>query len=265
MGTRTRHFYFPPTTAALAVLLLSALLALGGTAPASAHRVTVFAWVEGGVVRTQSQFSRTSKVHNGSIEVFDAASGERLLTGTTDDQGEFSFPVPEAARERGSDLRVALKAGEGHAGEWIVPASEYMSQAAPVQSGPAKATKSAGTANPANTGETSNTLGQNMIAQLGGSHPAMAPDRTADTGLAGGSASPGRAADLPSQSTDAQALEQVVEQAVDRALERRLAPVTRMLAAQVQAGPSLSEIVGGLGWLVGLAGIGAWLAARKKK
>ncbi len=261
----TNHLpVFPPITRALAVLILSALATLGGISPASAHRVTVFAWVEGGTVHTASQFSRERKVHGGSIEVFDAATGERLLTGRTDDQGEFSFPVPEAARARGSDLRVALKAGEGHAGEWIVPASEYMAQTAPARSGPAEAAKSASPANPAspaNRDGAGDTLGQNMIAQPGGSHPAPASDRTASTGLAGGSSSPDQAADPLSRSVDAQAL----EQAVDRALERRLAPVTRMLAEQAQAGPSVTEIVGGMGWLVGLAGIGAWLSARKKK
>ncbi len=271
MRTSASRPLFPPITALPALLILFALMALSSASIASAHRVTVFAWVEGGTVHTASQFSRERKVHGGSIEVFDAATGERLLTGRTDDQGEFSFPVPEAARARGSDLRVALKAGEGHAGEWIVPASEYMAQAAQVQSGPAEAAKSASPThptnptNPANRGEAGYTLGQNMIAQPGGSHPAPASDRTASTGLAGGSSSPDQAADPLSRSVDAQALEQVVEQAVDRALERRLAPVTRMLAEQAQAGPSVTEIVGGMGWLVGLAGIGAWLSARKKK
>lgn len=234
MRTSASRPLFPPITALPALLILFALMALSSVSIASAHRVTVFAWVEGGTVHTASQFSRERKVHGGSIEVFDAATGERLLTGRTDDQGEFSFPVPEAARARGSDLRVALKAGEGHAGEWIVPASEYMAQAAPARSGPAEAAKSASPANPASS---------------------------ANRDGAGGSSSPDQAADPLSRSVDAQAL----EQAVDRALERRLAPVTRMLAEQAQAGPSVTEIVGGMGWLVGLAGIGAWLSARKKK
>lgn len=265
MRTPASRPLFPAITASLAFSILFALMALSSVSIASAHRVTVFAWVEGGTVHTTSQFSRERKVHDGLIEVYDAATGERLLTGKTDGKGEFSFPVPEAARARGSDLRVALKAGEGHAGEWIVPASEYMAQAAPAQPSSTKPAKPMNAAGPADMDGTGDTVERDTAARPGGSHPALAPDGTAGTGLAGGSASPDQAADPLTRSVDAQALGQVVEQAVDRALERRLAPVTRMLAEQAQAGPSFTEIIGGMGWLVGLAGIGAWLSARKKQ
>lgn len=206
----------------LTCLILLATLAL--QSPGLAHRVTVFAWVDGDTVRTTSQFSRSNKVHDGLIEVFDATTGERLVSGKTDDQGEFSFTIPPAARQRGADLRVALKAGEGHAGEWIVPATEYMAQ-----DGPA---------------------------------PVQQPDMQTQPTSAETS---GQAAASPAVTQPPSADIQAIEQAVERALDRKLAPVTRMLAEQMQAGPSATEIVGGIGWLMGLAGMGAWFAARKKK
>ncbi|WP_027368790.1 hypothetical protein [Desulfocurvibacter africanus] len=209
----------------LACLILLATLVL--PCPTLAHRVTVFAWVDGDTVRTTSQFSRNNKVHSGLIEVMDAATGELLVSGRTNNQGEFSFEIPPAVRARGMDLRVALKAGEGHAGEWIVPAAEYMVQAGAVSMKQSEQTEMSGQAKPVETS------GQ------AGADPAVTPQVSADM--------------------------QAIEQAVERALERKLAPVTRMLAEQMQAGPSVPEIVGGIGWLVGLAGIGAWLAARKKK
>lgn len=239
-----------PTPKLLSILAILATVALGS--PAFAHRVTVFAWVEGDTVHTQSQFSRERKVHEGRIEVFDAATGERFVVGVTDDQGEFSFPVPEAARARGSDLRVALKAGQGHAGEWTVPASEYMAQARPQQA------KSKPSDVPASTSASKDAAAPIADVQPEASSSALNSDTPAEPGQ------PGDPAAL-SWARDAQDLEQAIERAVDRALERRLAPVTRMLAEQAQAGPSLTDIVGGMGWLVGLAGIGAWLSTRKQK
>lgn len=196
---------------------------------ALAHRVTVFAWVDGDTVHTTSQFSRSSKVHAGLIEVFDAATGERLLSGRTDDQGAYSFEVPSAARQRGADLRVALKAGEGHAGEWIVPAAEYMPQAG---AGAATAEKT----------ETGSPSGQSETGEI-----------------------PGQTGAAPAATAQVSADVQAIEQAVERALDRKLAPLTRMLAEQMQTGPSLAEIVGGIGWLMGLAGLGAWFSARKRR
>jgi nickel transport protein len=206
----------------LTCLILLATLVL--PSPGLAHRVTVFAWVDGDTVRTTSQFSRSNKVHSGLIEVMDAATGELLVSGRTNDQGEFSFEIPPAVRTRGMDLRVALKAGEGHAGEWIVPATEYIAQ-----NGPAPVQQ------------------PNM----------QTPPKSAETS--------GQAAASPAVTQPPSADIQAIEQAVERALDRKLAPVTRMLAEQMQAGPSATEIVGGIGWLMGLAGLGAWFAARKKK
>ena len=43
------------------------------------------------------------------------------------------------------------------------------------------------------------------------------------------------------------------------------APLRAMLVGEKEKGPGLTEIVGGLGWLVGLAGIAAYFAAKGKK
>jgi nickel transport protein len=90
-----------------------------------AHRVNVFAYVDGGEIAVECGYSKSKPVNRGTIEVLDQASGEVLLRGTTDEEGRFRFPVPEAARASGSGLRIALIAGEGHRNEWIVEASEY--------------------------------------------------------------------------------------------------------------------------------------------
>ena len=85
---------------------------------ASAHRVNVFAWVEGDTVYVESNFAGGKKVKAGKIIVVDAKGFERL-SGRTNDQGEFSFKVAEPA-----DLIIRIAAGQGHQGEWTIRAAE---------------------------------------------------------------------------------------------------------------------------------------------
>lgn len=94
---------------------------------ALAHRVNIFAYVEGGDVVVECSYSKSKRVNHGRIDVRDAVSQDLLLQGETDENGLFRFPVPQAARQAGSGLRILLQAGEGHRNEWIVEASEFMS------------------------------------------------------------------------------------------------------------------------------------------
>ena len=77
-------------------------------ANASAHKVIVFAWVEGDTVYTESKFNGGKKVKGGQITVTDL-QGSPLLTGQTDDQGKFSFRLPQKTA-----MKVELIAGMGH-------------------------------------------------------------------------------------------------------------------------------------------------------
>ena len=56
-----------------------------------------------------------------------------------------------------------------------------------------------------------------------------------------------------------------LEAIVSRALDARLAPVMRAVAQNRDEGPKLSEIVGGIGWIVGLFGIAAYLRRRRSE
>ena len=89
------------------VLLLALFLALTAQAPAMAHRVNIFAYVEGNDVLVECVFSTSSPVRDGQINVFDSISGEELLQGKTDDKGFFRFPVPEKARAARNGLRIS--------------------------------------------------------------------------------------------------------------------------------------------------------------
>lgn len=103
-------------TAVAALFLLCIVLVAVDSA--SAHRVNVFAWVEGDTVHVESKFAGGKRVKAGKIIVMDP-QGNELLRGITDDQGEFSFKVPTRA-----DLKIVLVAGQGHQGEWTIRSAE---------------------------------------------------------------------------------------------------------------------------------------------
>ena len=110
------------------------------SAPAWAHRVNIFAYVDGGDILVECGFNRSQKVRQGQIEVFDAATGDMLLRGTTDNQGEFRFPIPPRARQSGHDLRIHINAGEGHQNTWTVAAAEFATTPAAHSAPPAQET-----------------------------------------------------------------------------------------------------------------------------
>jgi nickel transport protein len=56
---------------------------------------------------------------------------------------------------------------------------------------------------------------------------------------------------------------QAVEAIVARQLEQKLQPLTRMLVAVQDKGPTLRDIIGGIGYIIGLVGLGAYVRYRK--
>jgi nickel transport protein len=98
---------------------------LGVPTPAPAHKVYLFAWVDGDTVRSESYFGSKKKVQDGLIEVFDA-SGKKLLEGRTDEEGRFSFETPLKA-----DLRIVVTASMGHKGEYLLGADEFSGMTSP--------------------------------------------------------------------------------------------------------------------------------------
>ncbi|WP_035250908.1 hypothetical protein [Desulfocurvus vexinensis] len=201
--------------AALAALAILTLAALPGAA--LAHRANVFAYVEGDTIHVETSFSGGKPAMNSPIEVYDAASGALLLTTQTDAKGLGAFAVPQAAREARADLRLVLLAGEGHRGEWVVKAGEYLAD-------------------------------QEAAAPAGGAAPqAAASPAPQATGAA------------PAALVDEAALKRIVAEAVSH----ELAPLRRSLAAMAEPGPTVHDVLAGIGYILGLFGIAAWMHSRK--
>ena len=234
-----------PLSAPLAALLLAAALLFLLQTPALAHRVNIFAWTEGPQVAVKCGFSGGNSVRNGEVTVYDAADGQVLLTGRTDTEGLFRFDIPPKGREHG--LRIRINAGEGHQNEWMLEAAELASApvAAPATTSHAETTASAAAKNadsrtsgplPANTGMPA------APPEISGSGPVSAAEIQAIVDAA-----------LEAQEARFSAL-----------LDSRLSPLRRHLAEMRTDAPGMREIVGGMGWFVGLAGLALYFRSRRR-
>lgn len=165
---------------------------------AKAHKIHVFAWVSGNSVTVESGFSGNRPLVKGTVTVKNAQTDALLLQGTGNSKGVFTFEIPAAVKEKAADMLITVSGGEGHQSEWLVPASEYLTEAI--------------------------------------------------------------TATIPQQRTlNNEELEQILK----RILEEELAPIKRSLAKASEAKPGFRDIMGGIGYFLGLAGLVAWLKNRK--
>lgn len=100
----------------IAVRLCLVLLLAGSVLPSAvlAHKVNIFAYVEGGMVYSESYFPDGRPVTAGKVMVFDSQE-QLLLEGQTDAAGRFQFKLPELA-----DLTLVIDAGMGHKNHFLL-------------------------------------------------------------------------------------------------------------------------------------------------
>ena len=194
----------------LSLLCLVAALMLLAAGAALAHRVNVFAWVEGETVFVECKYPDGTKVHEGVIRVLDSA-GKELLNGKTNDKGEFSFKVPKQ-----DDLTIVLEAGMGHRGDWPLSRQDLAPAGEAPKPGPAAAPQ----ASP-----------KNEAPSPAAAEPAAGPASPPPAGI---------------------------DQAIEKALDKKLAPVMKMLAEMHEQKVRLTDVLGGIGYIIGLVGVAAY-------
>jgi nickel transport protein len=57
----------------------------------------------------------------------------------------------------------------------------------------------------------------------------------------------------------------ILRQIVSEEINRSVTPIRRTLAEESERGPTLQDILGGIGWIVGMAGIAAWMQSRSRQ
>lgn len=186
-------------------------------ATVTAHNVTIFAWVEGEIVYTESKFSGGRKAKDAPIEVYDA-SGAKLLSGRTDENGEFSFKLPKK-----EELKIVLAAGMGHGNEWVLTAEDI----AEAQSESSASASESEPVAPANA--------------------VTAPD--------------------PLPTAEINVVEPDLQATLEKTLDKKLAPILKKLShleAKQTEGPGITEIIGGIGYIIGLMGLAAFIHFKRK-
>ncbi len=248
-----------PLKLALSALLPVFLLLAMSANPAQAHKVNIFATVEAGNITGEGYFGSGTKAQNTLVEVRDALDG---LVGTTrtDTEGAFRLPVPPGAR---LPLRVVLKAGDGHQNDYPVTAADLSlppgAESTPLAGTP-PASNSAATVSPAVAGAAPPAPG--MVVPSTTATVAV----NASGGPAPSPATPTAAAGTMDRSPPGEAMAALVEAAVAKAVEGKIAPLRMEInrLSEINEKAKVRDIVGGLGWIVGLFGLLAVLRGRKK-
>ncbi len=203
----------------MAVMLGIALI----TGPAWAHKVNLFAYVEGDRVVVEGYFSAKSKAQDSLVEVFDE-TGKKIHEGKTDKDGIYSFKLADLSAFTGG-LRFVLDAGMGHKAEYTLSSSDL--PGSPKKEEPAK----------------------------------EQPRKNQSEAVPG--PAPGGSVQVLDQAALAAALE--------TAMDKKLDPIVRMLGRQEkllledkQGGPRINDIIGGIGWIVGMVGLAAFFWGRNR-
>jgi len=212
------------------ICLTAALVLFWAPTPARAHKVNVFAHVEGDRVVVEGFFSGKAKAVNCVVEVIDG-QGKKIHEGKTDANGLYSFALRDFPPFEGG-LVIALQAGMGHKAEYTLSPSDL-----------------------GVTGKESRTGGS--AAGMDSKSSAEKADKIEVTAALG----PGVTA--ANRALLAQVVAEVVSAKIEP-LEKMMANQQKTLMEQKDKGPSFTEIVGGIGWIMGIVGIAAYFMSRRR-
>ncbi len=205
-----------------------------------AHKVNIFAYAEDGRIHAEGYFVDGSKCKNSRIEVIDDKSGEKLAEGYTDDNGQYVVDIPRA-----TSFKLILHAGTGHQNEYVLKEDE-VKEALPQKKDKEKEEEKApeqGVKDP-QVSETQKA----HVEPKAGQGEALPRARHKEV-----------AAETP--------LSCELDAAVEKVVDRKLQPVMRILLnlQEKSAKPGLTEILGGIGYIIGILGIVAYFKGRAGK
>ena len=199
-------------------LLFVFLLIHGAGSKGFAHKVNIFAYIEGDTVFTESYFNDGRKCIDSKVEVFDK-TGDKLLEGLTNKDGEFSFQSPEKI-----DLRLVLTAGMGHKAQYEIKADEF--------SGSEEGDKADTSLHP---------LKEDKVDKRKKEEKQTGHTETL--------------------TVDMKEMQSMVEESLDK----KLKPLLKLIAKSQQNRVSFSEVIGGIGYILGIMGIILYFQAKKDK
>jgi nickel transport protein len=204
-------------------LLTTATLLLASSASGWAHKVNVFAYVEGDAVVVEGYFSGNVKAQNSVVEVLDS-DGKKILEGKTNEKGIWRFKLADFPSIKG-DIQIVLEGGMGHKADFRLSQADL-------------------------TVSTQKTTATQPKTQETTTAPALV------------------AVQPSGQVQDSALMKKIVEDAVDEKIQplvKMLGNQQKMLMEQKDKGPTLIEIVGGIGWILGIVGVAGYFMGRSRK
>ena len=180
-----------------------------------AHRVNVFAYLDGDAVEVEASFPGGRPCVDCAVKFIDPATSKQIMSGRTDAKGQLRVQIPDTPLSAG--LEVVLDAGQGHRASWLLLPEDITPSAEP---------------------------------DSAGGLPAAVPEPEIK-----------QAQSLKNGNSVTMDKDELVA-LIDRAVGRQLAPLKRMLVKENE--PDLRDIIGSIGYLVGIAGIVAWMRSRRK-
>ncbi|GAI32654.1 unnamed protein product [marine sediment metagenome] len=204
------------------ILIFTFLIIIMMDVSVFAHKVNVFAYVEGEKIYTESYFNDGKKCIDSKIEVFDN-QGNKLLEGLTDKEGKFSF---EVSSENG-DLKIVLTASMGHRAEYTIRTDELRDTMGSIEESIEK---------PIFSEKRDESSLAEMISE---EKEAISPEIS---------------------SLDLNEIRSLIEDALDE----KLKPIMIEIKKSQEDKISPTEIIGGIGYIIGIFGIIAYFLSRKR-
>ncbi len=224
--------------------LLSIIALMSLSSPIQAHLLKVFAYSTGDEVIGSVYFAGGDPAGDVELKV-SGATGWVLSTLRSDAEGRFRYPIthPEAQHIRAFS-------GDGHSAQWTISKAELGTIATP---GPDNNSADSSGRNPGNSSGDNSAGDPNTI---GSNDATSATPRSANLSALSGDTDSTENISRTRPSTE------LSEAMIERAVARQLGPL-RLQLEQQQDRARLSDILGGIGIIFGLAGITMWWRSRR--
>ncbi|MCB9958090.1 MAG: carboxypeptidase regulatory-like domain-containing protein [Rhodospirillaceae bacterium] len=210
------------------VPLLAAVLVVLASQGAHAHRLNLFAFVDGQSIQGSAYYSGGGAPGGAEIVAY-GPDGAEIGHATTDADGNFSFTPTQPV-----DHRITIATADGHAAEFVVTAAELPAPLA----APAAEPQAPVAADEAEAGE---------------APPAAESEAVAD-----------RPTDVPAVAAAPAIDPAELESLIGRTVQRQIQPLRQQLFAY-EGAIHMHDVLGGIGYILGLFGIAAYLMSLRRR
>lgn len=194
-----------------------------GPSPALAHKVVIFGYADGDMLKTESSFTGGNPVIKGKISMYAMPERKLIGEGLTDNNGMWETRISKIPTGI-EGIELSLDAGGGHAASWFMKPEDYG-----VSKPEGSIKKAANSPVPAS---------DNLSAQKDNE----------DNGYGESLCRINR---------------KELEMMMAGVVQREVAPLKRIMLETLNNDPDIREILGAIGYIAGIAGLIAYFRSKK--